>query len=138
MQEIYNTQKQCLSQACANASREIASTSSKLSQNRVDLIEQRARSSRFRNDSERNNNEYREVDRNTKRAIEKDLRTHRTMITRNTIEKYKSTRKAKKQLYHSKWWILGIKVMYPREETEHMQQQICINVYTRVQSIGQY
>lgn len=108
-QDLYNSIEEALTQASITARRTNGTreNSSKLSPLTIALIEQRKRLYPSRDENEDNKNQYAEIDKQTKRAIRRDVREHNTEAVRTILESSKSTRQARKQRGSGKQWLLG-------------------------------
>ena len=111
IQELYNLPEKCILQANNNIQKAGKTKKSKgnVIQNTIRLIERRSELYCTRDDSEINKLEYTTMDKITKRKIRKDIRENNTSRTRQILETSKSIKKAKKDRYREKQWMLGTK-----------------------------
>lgn len=81
----------------------------KLSENTIRLINERERLKGTSPKSNRQKEEYSEINKLTKREIRKDLRRYEKETTKTILEESKSTKKIRKELNKGKQWMLEAK-----------------------------
>ena len=119
MQCTYTNLEKCITQAAKSAKildpkeRRI----NKLTEDTRNLIERRER---LRAQSEINpqlKEAFTELNKHTKREIRRDIRSFKHKQIQETIENYKSVKRARKQLSEGKHWILGVQDNEGRRQT---------------------